>query len=324
MISVHLWILAAALVVDAIVGDPRWIWRRVPHPVAWLGALVGGLDRWLNRPDQSDAARKALGVAAVVLLLTVAIAAGIFLECVFRAIPFGWIGSVLVAAVFLAGRSLYDHVAAVASPTQRADWPKRAGPWRISSAAIRKASTRPGSAAPRSSCWRRISPTASSRRPSGSRCSDFPGLLAYKAINTADSMIGHRNERYRAFGWAAARLDDLVNLPASRLAGFLIAAAAPLAGGSSRTAVSVMIADAGKHRSPNAGWPEAAMAAALGIAIAGPRRYPDHIVDDAFINAAGRTAAPGDIARALRVYLGAWTGLFLVAALAGLLGPGLG
>jgi len=152
----------------------------------------------------------------------------------------------------------------------------------------------------------------------------LPGLFAYKTINTADSMIGHLDARHEAFGWAAARLDDLVNLPASRLSGALITLAAPLAGGKPARALRVMLADAGKHRSPNAGWPEAAMAAALGIALAGPRRYAGVIVADPFVNEGGRLdAGPTDIRCALKVYVGANAALLalvlVVASLVALL-----
>jgi adenosylcobinamide-phosphate synthase len=148
----------------------------------------------------------------------------------------------------------------------------------------------------------------------------LPGLLAYKAINTADSMIGHLTDKHRAFGWASARLDDVVNLPASRIAGALVALAAPAAGGGIGAALRAMWADAGKHRSPNAGWPEAAMAAALGIALAGPRRYGGVIVNDPFVNERGRRDAhPEDISRALRVYVVANALLFAVVVLGSVL-----
>jgi adenosylcobinamide-phosphate synthase len=134
----------------------------------------------------------------------------------------------------------------------------------------------------------------------------LPGLIAYKAINTADSMIGHRTERHDSFGWAAARLDDLVNLIPARLSALLLAIAAPIAGGSVNTSLRVVKRDASKHRSPNAGWPESAMAGALGLALAGPRRYAEHLVADPFLNAeATKEAVPDDIDRALDLYAAA-------------------
>ena len=136
----------------------------------------------------------------------------------------------------------------------------------------------------------------------------LPGLAAYKAVNTADSMIGHRTPRHEAFGWAAARLDDLVNLVPARLAGALVALAGVAAGGRPARALRIMVRDAPRHRSPNAGWPESAMAAALGLALAGPRRYGPRLVDDPFLNPQGRRdAGPADIGRSLRVLVAACT-----------------
>jgi adenosylcobinamide-phosphate synthase len=323
MFDLQLGMLAAALAVDAVFGDPVWLWSRVPHPIVALGALVGWLDRRLNRPDLAESTRKRLGVAALVVLLAVSMAIGTLLQYALLSMPYGWIGITLVAAIFLAGRSLADHVGAVAAAfatgglgeARRAVShivgrdPDSLDEGGVARAAIESLAENFSDGVVAPAFWFALL--------------GIPGLLAYKAVNTADSMIGHRNEHYRAFGWASARLDDLVNLPASRLAGFLIAAAAPLAGGSPGGAVRVMLTDAGKHRSPNAGWPESAMAVALGIAVAGPRRYADHVVDDPFLNAGGRTAASHDIARALRVYRGAWAALFLVVVLSALAVGGL-
>jgi adenosylcobinamide-phosphate synthase len=145
----------------------------------------------------------------------------------------------------------------------------------------------------------------------------LPGLIAYKAINTADSMIGHRSTRYESFGWAAARLDDLVNLIPARLSGLLVAIVAPIAGGTTGSALRVMWRDAAKHHSPNAGWPESATAGALGLALAGPRRYGERIVDDPFLNAEARKdAMPSDIGRSLDLLVAAC--LFEAAAYAAL------
>ena len=314
----HLWMLAAAVAVAALLGDPDLLWRRAPHPVVLFGRLVAFLDGRLNRRHVAPATQKAAGTLAILLVVAVSAAAGWGLEFLFRQIPFGFVGTILVAAVLLAGRSLYDHVAAVAAAFARGG---------IESA--RKAVSRivgrdPGSL-DEAGVSRAAIESAAENFSDGLVAPAFwfavlglPGLLAYKAINTADSMIGHRSARYLHFGWASARLDDLVNLPASRLAGALVALAAPLAGGSIAAAFRTMLAEARNHRSPNAGWPEAAMASALGIALAGPRRYRGELVDDPYVNAAGRKRATADdIRRALRVYLGAWGLVFVLAAAAG-------
>jgi len=317
----RLWLLAAALIVDAAIGDPDLVWRRVTHPAAMIGALVGRLDRLLNRDTAPPWRRRLSGALAVVVVVTAAATVGLGLEIIFAAIPYGIVGTVIVTAVLLAGRSLYDHVAAVAA----------AFAYGLSGARVavaRIVGRDPGSLDEARICRAAIESAAENFSDGVVAPAlwfallGLPGLLAYKAINTADSMTGHLTPRHADFGWAAARLDDLINLPASRIAATLIALAAPLAGGEVLRSLKIMAADAGKLRSPNAGWPEAAMAAALGVALAGPRRYAGIIVDDPFLNAGGRrNAAPADIRRALRVYLGAWAMLsVIVVVLAVLLG----
>ena len=318
--AAHFWLLLPALILDWLVGDPDWLWRRAPHPVAILGALIGALDRWLNRPALAQGVRAALGIVTIVVVAGIAALVGFAIEAALLAIPFGWFVVVVLAAILFAGRSLYDHVSAVADAFIYED---------IEAARIavsRIVGRDPASLDEARICRAAIESTAENFSD-GVVAPAFwfalfglPGLFAYKAINTADSMIGHLTEHHRAFGWAAARLDDLVNIPASRLAGFLIALAAPIAGGSIGAALRVMARDAGKHRSPNAGWPEAAMAAALGLALAGPRRYGGIIVGDPFLNESGRLAArPDDIRNALRVYGVANVGLFVLVAVVSLL-----
>lgn len=309
MIADRLWLLALALILDALAGDPARFWRRIPHPVAVIGAFIGWLDRTLNRDHDNPETRRTAGIIALAVLVALAIAVGLALQLVFAAIPFGWLGTVVVAFVFIAGRSLYDHVRAVADAFDGDAF--AAGLPAARGAVSRIVGRDPESLDEPAVCRAAIESTAENFSDGVVAPAlwflllGLPGLIAYKAINTADSMIGHRTPRHREFGWAAARLDDLVNLPASRLAGLFVALAAPLAGGSIAQSLRVMWAEAGQHRSPNAGWPEAAMAAALGVALAGPRRYGGKSVDDAYMNAAGRRdATPDDIHRGLRVYVG--------------------
>jgi adenosylcobinamide-phosphate synthase len=310
----HIWILAAALIVDALIGDPDAIWKRVPHPVAVIGGGVSLLDRWFNRDSYSRPWRRALGVVAAALIVVVGAAIGLALEWGLARVSFGRVGVAIIAAVFLSGRSLYDHVAAVASAFGE-------GLGAARQAVARIVGRDPGSLDEPRVCRAAIESAAENFSDGVVAPAlwflllGLPGLIAYKAINTADSMIGHLTRRHEEFGWASARLDDLVNWPASRMAGGLIALAAPLARGSVAKSFRLMRAEAARHRSPNAGWPEAAMASAIGVALAGPRRYAGVIVNDPFINAAGRRdAKPADIRRALRVYLGAWGIMFLVVA----------
>jgi adenosylcobinamide-phosphate synthase len=205
----------------------------------------------------------------------------------------------------LAGRSLYDHVVAVAAALETAGLDAARG-------AIAKIVGRDPHTLDQSAVSRAAIESAAENFSDGLVAPamwfallGLPGLFAYKAINTADSMIGHRTERYLDFGWASARLDDLANWLPARLSALLIAVAAPIGGGSATSAIARAWREASRHRSPNAGWPEAAMAGALGVALLGPRRYEGTLSDDPFINAAGRTARPADIRKALRIYLAA-------------------
>lgn len=316
----HFWMLAAALALDAALGDPDAVWRRVPHPVVLLGRLVDALDGGLNRPQLRPRLRKALGVIAILAVTIAAAAIGFAVEYVFSLIPYGFIGTVIVATVLLAGRSLYAHVRAVTRAFG-------SGGLDAARAAVSRIVGRdPASLDEAGVCRAAIESAAENFSDAVVAPTlwfallGLPGMFAVKAINTADSMIGHMSPRHEHFGWASARLDDLVNLPASRLAGVLIALAAPVAGGSVAEAFRVMRRDAPGHRSPNAGWPEAAMAAALGLALLGPRRYRGVLAAAPYLNPAGRrVAVPKDIDRALRVYLGAWALLFLLAAIPGAL-----
>lgn len=296
-----LWILIGALAVDAIVGDPDWLWRRLPHPVAWLGRLVALGDRHLNRQSASATARRIGGILWLALLLAFSIGVGWLLERGLRALPLHELWIAILASALIAQNSLYRHVARVRDAgtleaarvavsmivgreTARLD---EAG---ISRAAIESAAENFSDGVVAPALWFAIG--------------SLPGLIAYKAVNTADSMIGHLSDRHRDFGWAAARLDDLLNLVPARLAALLVAIAAAAAGGSPRRAFGAAWRDGATHRSPNAGWPEAAMAGALGIALGGPRLYTSGPVDAPFLNPAGRRdAGLSDIALALKVLL---------------------
>jgi adenosylcobinamide-phosphate synthase len=298
-----LFVVVAALAFDALIGDPDWLWRRLPHPVALIGALIGLLDRTLNRETRSPVQRKFAGAGVVILLVAISALSGCLIEIALRQIAFGnWLIG-LVASTLIAQRSLYQHVARVRSAftdggladARRAvsmivgrdpDQLDEAG---VCRAAIESCAENFSDGVVAPVFWLALL--------------GLPGLIAYKAINTADSMIGHRSARYLSFGWAAARLDDLVNLIPARLSGLLVAS---VAGGATATALKVMWRDAAKHRSPNAGWPESATAGALGLALAGPRRYGERIVDDPFLNAEARkNAMPDDIGRALHLLIAA-------------------
>jgi adenosylcobinamide-phosphate synthase len=301
----HVWLLALAMVVDAIVGDPNWAWSRVPHPVALIGGLIATLDHRLNRPHKPRLRQRMAGAIAVAIVVALSAAIGHAIETLFAAIPYGWIGTVIAAAVLLAGRSLYDHVVAVAHAL-------RAGSLGSARHAVARIVGRDTETLDEGGIARAAIETLAENLSDGLIAPalwflllGLPGMLAYKAISTADSMIGHLTPAYADFGWVAARLDDLMNLPASRISAVLIALAAPVGAGRTANALRVTLADASRHASPNAGWPEAAMAGALGVAIGGPKTYSGELVAGAWLNPGGRPATPADVHRALGVYLGA-------------------
>ena len=315
--DVRLLMLIAAIALDALVGDPDWIWRRLPHPVTWFGALIGFCDRTFNRDTAAPGVRRVAGVAVVIALVAIGWFAGVLVERLVVMLPYGFVLIPVIASIFLASRSLYDHVARVLNAFHM-------GGLEAAREAVSMIVGRDPESLDKSGVTRAAIESTAENFSDGVVAPalwfavfGLPGLFAYKMINTADSMIGHRSVRHEAFGWAAARLDDLVNLPASRLAGFLIAMAAPFVGGTIKQSMLVMLDDARKHRSPNAGWPEAAIGGALGIALAGPRRYGTRVVEDPFLYDAGRhEAGPGDISRALKILrvataLGATTVLIL-------------
>ena len=294
-------ITLVALAADAVIGDPDWLWRRLAHPVAMIGRAIAALDRALNREAWSPARRKSAGVIAILLLVIVALFAGYAIESL---IPRGLAGNIalgLLASTLIAQKSLYQHVARVHAAFD-------SGGLTAARDAVSLIVGRDPASLDESGVSRAAIESCAENFSDGVVAPTFwlatlgvPGLLAYKAINTADSMIGHRSDTYRDFGWASARLDDLVNLVPARIAGLLVVLAAPLARGSMASALRTMWRDARNHRSPNAGWPESAMAGALGIKLAGPRRYAEGLVDDPYLNANGRDATPADIRRALRM-----------------------
>ncbi len=301
--------LAMALILDAIFGEPDWLWRRVPHPAVLMGRAVDRSETLLNYGGW----RYLKGVAAVALLLLVSLAISL---------PLSWSGfhgvfEVLGAAILLAQRSLSQHVNAVAEGMQVSLAEGRA---RVAMIVGRDPETLDENGVVRAAVE-----SAAENWSDGVVAPAFwflvaglPGIVACKMINTADSMIGHRNERYARFGWAAARLDDLMNLIPARLSGLLICMI-----GGRRKALKVMWRDAGKHKSPNAGWPESAMAATLGIAIAGPRVYDGVTTDDPFLNNEGRhDLAEVDIRDAMTTLWVAWIVMLLFVGIAWFLTAG--
>ena len=310
--------MLTAMAIDLSFGWPDWLYRRIGHPVTWLGALIRALDLALNHDHASDARRRLAGVAT--LIVTVA-AAALPMWALQSLLPQGWLG-ILIGGVLawplVALRSMHAHVAAVAKPLTAGDLAAarfavsmivgrdttRLDPAGVARAALESLAenTSDGIVAPL--FWGAVL--------------GLPGIAAYKAVNTLDSMIGHRSPRFECFGWASARFDDLVNLIPARATGLLFAlvSSRPVLG------LRVMWRDASLHRSPNAGWPEAAMAAGLGVRLSGPRVYDDHIAQEPWVNAEAPDPSAADLrlglalyARAMATLAAGLTGLALIWSL---------
>ena len=299
----HASLTLAALAVEAAVGYPDRLHRRVPHPVVGLGALISEGERRLNRSDRSPRARRLSGIATVAATAGVAALAGLAASRLPGPAP------VLAATLGLAQRSLYDHVAAVAKALEADDLPA--------------ARTAVGMIVGRDTATLDASGVAAAAIESLAESfndgivapafwlalAGLPGLYAYKAVNTADSLIGHKEPRWKDFGWAAARTDDVMNLAPARLAGTLIAMAG---GGGWKT----MLRDAYRHASPNAGWPEAAMAGALGVRLGGPVAY-DGVMTPRPVFGHGPAPDVADLGRALGIYVRACGLLWAAVAIGG-------
>ena len=312
--AVHpLIILLLALAIDAAVGDPAVIYRLVPHPVAALGRLIGAIEGLFNRPTAADATRFALGLMTTLTAIVFALLLGWAIAWALRHVPGGWAIEAVLASTLIALRGLDRHVGAVADGL---DQGLEAGRLAVGHIVGRDPESldAPGVA-------RAAIESLAENFSDGIVAPVFwyavfglPGLAAYKAVNTLDSMIGHRDARYAVFGRASARLDDAVNWIPARIAGALIAMAAL---GQAPAALRAMSRDANRHRSVNAGWQEAPMAGALGLALAGPRRYGDVVIDDVWMGDGRRDATADDIRRALWLYRRA--GIALAVLVAGLL-----
>jgi adenosylcobinamide-phosphate synthase len=309
-----------AMLIELGLGYPQRVLRTIGHPVSWIGRLIDALDRRLNRETDAAQKRRAAGIVAVVVVLAIVGTIAFLAERALLHLPFGILVTGLLASTLIAQRSLHRHVADVARALEREGI--EAGRNAVAQIVGRDTASLDEAAIARAAIeslaenfsdgvvapvfWMAIA--------------GLPGAALYKAINTADSMIGHHTPRHAAFGWAAARLDDLVNLPASRLSALLLIAAATLSKKTSAGAAWRAVRhDAPRHRSPNAGYSEAAMAGALGLALAGPRVYGGVRVEDAMMGDGRRAADAADIRRALALYRAADALLLALLALSALI-----
>nr|WP_153215646.1 adenosylcobinamide-phosphate synthase CbiB [Tritonibacter litoralis] len=297
-------LLIPALLLDALLGEPKWLWSRCPHPAVLMGRLVGWCDAHLNHGSH----RRLKGVLTVGLLLLIGAGLG------YGASHLGPVVSVVIAAILLAQRSLVDHVNAVADGLDR---DLSAGRYAVSMIVSRDTRNMDQSQVARSAIE-----SGAENFSDGVIAPAFwflvaglPGIIIYKMVNTADSMIGYRTAHYLQFGWAAARLDDLLNLVPARLTSLLIAAT----GGRVLDLLDIR-RDARLHRSPNAGWPEAAMARVLGCALAGPRSYDGKMQVFPWVHDAGRkTLTPQDIRKTSAILWRVWATFLTVSVALALL-----
>lgn len=309
-LAANLLIALIALLFERFVGYPAALYRAVRHPVVWMGALIALMDRLFNRSVFSESGRRLGGAFALLFLLFATLVLSGLLASVLRSLPGGALVEAVLASSFLAQRSLSDHVRAVAGALLES---VEAGRGAVSLIVGRDPETLDESGIAKAAIESLAENTAD-----GVIAPLFwlvlfglPGAALYKAVNTADSMIGHRSEKYRAFGWASARLDDLVNYPASRLTGALFAVAAFFSRRwNGRAALAAMMRDAPRHLSPNAGWPEAAMAGALGLALGGARSYGERQVHLAAMGDGRAVLGRDDIGNALALYARSLTLLF--------------
>ncbi|MEM8634986.1 MAG: adenosylcobinamide-phosphate synthase CbiB [Pseudomonadota bacterium] len=300
-------LMLLAWAIEAAFGWPEWLYKRIRHPVVWIGALISSCDATLNRTRWSHYVRYLAGVITTLLVIIIVTGIAVFISA---RLPANWWGMAIEASIassLIASRSLYTHVAAVARPLASGDIdsarkavsmivgrdPNQLDEAGIARASLESLAENASDGVVASLFWGAIF--------------GLPGLAAYKAINTLDSMIGHRNNQYAAFGGFAARLDDVANIIPARLTGLLIAVA-----GLNYASFKIMLRDARHHRSPNAGWPEAAMAGALTVRLSGPRSYGDAVTEQPWLNRDAPDPRVKDMRRGLTLYIRA---MFLGAGL---------
>lgn len=295
----HLEILLIAIILDAIFGEPDWIWKRIPHPIE----ITGNCIRWFDDTLNAGSFQKAKGFVVTGILV---LGAGILGWLLSKLPDFGLI-EIIIVSILLAHKSLVQHVMNVAVALAqditlgRLEVAKIVGrttdhlqPSDVSRAAIESAAENFSDGVIAPALWYLVF--------------GLPGILIYKTINTADSMIGYKTEKHGEFGYAAAKLDDILNWIPARFTSLIICLTHK-----PRASFNIVLDDAGLHRSPNAGWPEAAMAAVLGISLAGPRSYDGQKVDYPYVNAQGRHQLdPEDIRRSVSTLNIVWTGFALI------------
>jgi adenosylcobinamide-phosphate synthase len=298
-----LFLILVSLTVEAVVGSMPFLFRIVPHPVVIAGGLVGLLERRLNRESRSEKARLVRGFLVVAVMVALAAGAGYAIAGITHDIAHGWWIEVFFVVTLVAQRSLYTHVRKVGLALQTEGL--SAGRSAVSHIVGRDPDSLDEHGVARAaveSCAENFSDGVVAP-VFWCALLGLPGLFAYKTVNTMDSMIGHKTKRYLSFGMTAAKLDDVMNFIPARLAGMILVAAAffvPTA--NPGRAIGTMLHDARNHSSPNAGWPEGAVAGALDLSLAGPRHYGGKMVKDPWIGNGRARLTVQDIHRTLFLY----------------------
>ena len=312
------FVLLLALLIDRSIGDPDWIWRKVPHPVAAFGAGIKWFETRFNRKSMSPRRRKWFGIIAILILLLASFVVGFFIHKLLLGLRgAGVIIEALVASIFIAQKSLVDHVGKVKKAFKQGSLVEARN-------AVSLIVGRETKNLDESAVCRAAIESLAENSSDGVVAPVFwflilglPGLFCYKLVNTADSMIGYKDERFKDFGWASARLDDVVNFIPARLTAFIVILTSGLFINREAAAKSLEVVrkDARHHHSPNAGFPECAFAGALDVKLLGPRIYSGKAVDEPFQNEAGKMAGPDDICRAIRLFNRSMDVLFFIILL---------
>ncbi len=291
--------MVVAIATEGAFGWPDRLFRAIGHPVTWMGKLISNLDRRFNLPEDAPEERRFWGRIAVMILLASTLVPTIFATIL---LPDGLLGlflTGLLAAPLVAPRSMYTHVADVAKPLKNRDIP-------AARTAVAKIVGRNPNNLDKPAITRAAIESLAENTSDGIVAPVFwgalfglPGIAAYKAVNTADSMIGHKSDKHLDFGRAAARLDDVMNWLPARLTALGICFVQP----NVLRAIKITFRDASEHRSPNAGWPEAAMAGALGVRLSGPRQYAEGPSNDPFLNDGAPDPTPDNLGDALTLFL---------------------
>ncbi|MEM9622383.1 MAG: adenosylcobinamide-phosphate synthase CbiB [Pseudomonadota bacterium] len=293
----HADLMLAALLLEIVCGWPDWLYRRVRHPVVWLGALITRLEHHLNRQPQAAWPSRLAGVFVVVFCVGLAVGMGSIISMLLPNTIWGYAVEALVAASLLASRSLHAHVKRVLTPLMQGDLLS-------ARASLAMLVSRDVTQLDEPGVCRGALESLAENTSDGIVAPLFwgclfglPGIAGYKAVNTLDSMLGYRSDRYLYFGWFAARLDDVLNWLPARLTAVLYTLCRH-----GRRALDVVRRDAGKHRSPNAGWPEAALAGVLNVRLSGPRCYAGRVHEEAWVNASGLNPDRNSLHLGLKVY----------------------